>query len=284
MSSGSFLCSDFEMIWIVWMKGHRWFRVRTINIELQELKKSIERKLQYSYVEQFVRKPFIDEDKLEILYYIYQNVQLSKTVKDQQILTVMLVQIALDTHDLIPNQQQDTTMSETEKQLTVLSGDYYSGLYYFLLAEIGEVHLIQKLAAAIRKMNENKMSLFHEEYHSITELLELIRLIEAELFTEVAEHLNHDPILIEIIQDMLLINRMKKEYHAKHGIITLYFRQCMKVETQEKLEYEINKIITHQKSLLENKFEHLSYQETALKNAIINKYSLSYNTSFAEEG
>src|SRR5699024_5314834 len=88
---------------------------------------------------------------------------------------------------------------------------YYSGLYYFLLAEIGEVTLIQKLASAIRRMNENKMTLFHEEYQSINELLELIQLIEADLFTEVAEYWNHRPILIEIIHDMLLINRVNIE-------------------------------------------------------------------------
>lgn len=275
------------LICIVWMKGHRWFKVRTINIELQELNKNIERKLQYSYVEQFVRKPFIDEDKLEILYYIYQNVQLSKVVKHQQILTIMLVQIALDTHELIPNEKQDSTMrtmSETEKQLSVLAGDYYSGLYYFLLAEIGEVTLIQKLASAIRRMNENKMTLFHEEYQSINELLELIQLIEADLFTEVAEYWNHQPILIEIIQDMLLINRLNIEIHAKYGTVSSYLRQRMEVDTQEKIEYEINEIIHHRKSLLENKIESLSYQETTLKNMIINRYSLSYNTSFVEEG
>src|SRR5699024_4157598 len=127
------------------MSGRRWFKVRTIEIELQELKKNIERKPQYSYVKQIVRKQFINTYKLEILHYIYQNVQLSKVVKHQQILAIMLVQIALDTHDLIPNGKQDMTMSETEKQLSVLAGDYYSGLYYSLLAEIGEVSLIQKI-------------------------------------------------------------------------------------------------------------------------------------------
>src|SRR5690625_1308482 len=244
------------------MKGHRWFKVRTMNIELQELNKNIERKLQYSYVEQFVRKPFIDEDKLEILYYIYQNVQLSKVVKHQQILTIMLAQIALDTHELIPNKKQDSTMSETEKQLSVLAGDYYSGLYYFLLAEIGEVTLIQKLASAIRRMNENKMILFHEEYQSINELLGLIQLIEADLFMEVGKYWNHQPILIDIIQDMLLINRLNNEIHAKHGTVSSYLRQCMEVDTQEKVEYEINEIIHHKKTLLENKIASLSYQRS----------------------
>src|SRR5699024_10617864 len=272
------------LICIVCMKGHRWFKVRTIIIELQELKKNIEQKLQYSYVEQFVRKPFIDEDKLEILHYIYQNVQLSKVVKHQQILAIMLVQIALDTHDLIPNGKQDMTMSETEKQLSVLAGDYYSGLYYSLLAEIGEVSLIQKFASGIRRMKENKMTLFHEEYQSITELLELIRVIEAELFMEVAEYWNHEQILIDIIQDILLINRLNIEIHAKHGIVSSYLSQCMEVGTQEKIEYEINEIIHHRKAILENKIVSLSYQETALKNMIINKYSLSHNTSFVEEG
>src|SRR5699024_12769978 len=120
----------------------------------------------------------------------------------------------------------------------------------FLLAEIGEVTLIQKLASAIRRMNENKMTLFHEEYQSINELLELIQLIEADLFTEVAEYWNHQPILIEIIKDMLLINRLNIEIHAKYATVSSYLKQCMEEDTQEKIEYEMNEIINHKDSLL----------------------------------
>lgn len=266
------------------MKGHRWFNVHTINKELKELKYSIEQKLQYSYVEQFVRKPFVDEDKLEILHYIYQSVQLPTYIKQQQMITIMLAQIALDTHDRIPNDTQDETMSGTEKQLSVLAGDYYSGLYYLLLAEIKEVNLIQTLATSIRKINENKMSLFHEDYQSVSDLFYLLTEIESEMFTNVAKYFNHEPVVIDIIRDILFINRINYEQQKESEFMSSYYKKYLNYHNQNQIDQEIEEIIQNKKSSLENKLITLPYQQLQFKNTIIDKYNLSYNTSYVEEG
>lgn len=268
-----------------WMKGHRWFRVYTIGKELNELKYNIERKLQHSYVERFVKKAFIDEDKLEILHYIYQDIQIPIHIRQQHMMTIMLVQIALDTHEEIPNEHTEQVMNETEKQLSVLAGDYYSGLYYLLLSEIEEVNMIQVLASAIRKMNESKMTLIYENYHSTQELLEIICQIESTLYIDVATYLGKDPYFIAIIQDILLINRLKREQQTLKGVVSSYFsNQVTKLNTYDDIVDEIDKLIQSKKEQLEVNLMQLPYQYNQFKNMMIDKYSLSYTTSFVEEG
>lgn len=260
------------------MKGHRWFIVHTISMNTKELKYIIEKKLQHPYVEKFVKKPFVDEDKLEILTYIYKHVQIPATIKQQHILTIMLVQIALDTHEQIPNHNQDATMQETEKQLAVLAGDYYSGLYYLLLSEIEEVNMIQVLASAIRKINEYKMRLFYEEFQSTHDLLDLIGEVESKLFTEVASYLGLNQKFVEVIRVILFLHRLEREEEAD-GILSNY----LKTQNQDST-FQQREMYRMYKEKLETLLMQLPYQHLHFSHAIRHKFMLSYSTSVAEEG
>src|SRR5690625_4226103 len=105
------------------MKGHRWFNVHSLSSDSNKLKDLLESKMRHPYVEKFIQKPFIDHQKITFLNEIYDHAKLPKEQKKQCIITVMLVQIALDTHEHIPV-DDSTEMTETEKQLSVLAGDY----------------------------------------------------------------------------------------------------------------------------------------------------------------
>lgn len=244
----------------------------------------IEKKLQHPYVEKFVKKPFVDEDKLEILDYIYQQVQIPTTIKQQHIITIMLVQIALDTHEQIPNQNKESTMQETEKQLSVLAGDYYSGLYYLLLAEIEEVKLVQVLASAIRIINEHKVSLFYDDVRSIHELFDIICQIESTLFTEVANYLCVDKQIIEVIQEVLLLHRLQEE-QAGDGMMSHYIRkQNHHINFKNDSMFPLNEMYHLHKKQLESLLMQLPYQHMQLADSIRQKFTLSYNRTVAEEG
>src|SRR5699024_9056388 len=92
------------------------------------------------YVEKHIHKPFIDSDKMMFLAEGCQDMDQKDKEKKQIIIMVMLVQCALDTHELV-QVNNDYMLSETEKQLAVLAGDYYSGLYYALLSEHGQIRI-----------------------------------------------------------------------------------------------------------------------------------------------
>src|SRR5699024_12080275 len=101
------------------------------------------------------------------LSVILNNRSMSILRKKQYIITTKLVQIAWDTNDLVPvtNDEMDSEESRVAKQLTVLAGDYYSGLYYLLLSEIEAFDMIHILASAIKEINEYKMKLYYQEIY-----------------------------------------------------------------------------------------------------------------------
>src|SRR5699024_2647044 len=122
------------------------------------------------YVEKHIHKLFKDSDKMMFLADVYKQMDMKDTEKKQIIITVMLVECALDTHEL-GSVNNDSMLSETEKQLAVLAVAYYSCLYYALLAEHGQIRMIQILADAIKQINEYKMNIYYEEANDINELI-----------------------------------------------------------------------------------------------------------------
>jgi len=270
------------------IEGHRWFNVRTLRTELNELENIIKSKIKHSYVEKYIQKPFIDSDKICILNYLYNHLQMPIKRKQQYITTIMLVQIALDTHELIPsNNHHVRTMSETEKQLSVLAGDYYSGLYYLLLSEIEDLKMIHVLAEAIENINEQKMKLFCGNPETVEDLFLTIQNIESLLFTEVATFINADETIIPMIIELLMINRLYKE---KDQIIQQQFSYIdnfmknMATDNSYSVIHMIDDEIDRRKQKLDQLLIQLPYHFIVLKNIIRNKVKLTYNASLAEEG
>src|SRR5690625_8001095 len=99
---------------------------------------------------------------------IMNNTPLSNKQKRHWIVATMLVQVALDTHELVPvTSSADASEFKTSaRQLTVLAGDYFSGLYYLLLAETEDIKLVQILSCAIKTINAYKMLLNYNESES----------------------------------------------------------------------------------------------------------------------
>ncbi len=244
----------------------------------------IEQKIRHSYVENYIQKPLIDLDKLSILHYLYKDLTISTNKKEHYILTIMLVQIALDTHELIPKNNSNE-MDLTEKQLSVLAGDYYSGLYYLLLSEIEDIEMIQVLATAIQKINEQKMILFYKNIHSVDDVLITLRNIESTLFTEVALFLESNNELVPVIKEALLINRLYREQELLNDNKFSYLGELIQEEQGENSPYtEIEYLIEDRKQLLDELLMALPYQYSSLRNMIRNKMNVSFNTTVAEEG
>lgn len=156
------------------------------NIE-QELKDH----LQHSYLKKCLPNPVVDKNKLILLYRLIERTNHQDIYKKNYILTTMLVQIALDTHDLVSeNIEEETDDVKKHRQLTVLAGDYYSGLYYYLLAQLNDIAMIHTLASAIKEINELKMCIYYEKQQTLPALLSEIKKNESILIIRVAEQLD----------------------------------------------------------------------------------------------
>lgn len=178
--------------------------LHTMERELQQLTLRVREKVQHTFLTQHIENPEIDENKLYFLNHILTKTTLAPKVRTELIITTMLVQIALDIHDQIPDYkgEQDPSIS-VGSQLSILAGDYYSGLYYQMLSDIGEREYITVLATAIKHINELKMELYFLEYESIETYLN----IQKEINTTLIKHIAHHVKVIDelpVIEELLL--------------------------------------------------------------------------------
>jgi len=214
--------------------------VNSISVELADLEKQVRKKTTHSFIKNQLDKPIIDHDKLFVLNEIYQNTSMSRSQKQDYIVIVMLIDIAIKTHDLKKNEDYN---KETDKQLTVLVGDYYSGLYYYLLSELEDIEMIRLLAASIKKINEAKMNLQYINNNSEKEMYKAFLISETHLFTEIAK-LYGKYELIPMIEKLLMLNRLISEQADKESILYNYYQQKgfnnSAYTKEEKIEMQIN--------------------------------------------
>ncbi len=120
-------------------------------------------KLRHPYFINYIEEPFIDEEKIALLYGALKGANLHIEQIEHYVVTIMLVQIALDTHERVSNKAgEEANESHKRRQLTVLAGDYYSGLYYYLLSMNRDIVLIRALAEGIKEINEHKIMLYQK--------------------------------------------------------------------------------------------------------------------------
>lgn len=258
------------------MKRHRWFDVITFNSK--KVKKLLENKIHHSYLEKYINKPYIDLDKIATLLLIFDEVDLSKQKKYDYIISVMLVQIALDTHELVTNESRTIT-DDIERQLSVLAGDYYSGLYYKTLSDLDEIFLIKVLANAIKQINEKKMQLYKLEVNSWHELINIIGEIESLLYTNVAECYEFPKADLQFISEILLVNRLIKEVDNiesnQFSYIQQYVEQKLVTPSNSSLIYSLETEIDEHQEIINCLMKQISYPFNQLKGIVFNNKMLS---------
>src|SRR5699024_1039715 len=225
--------------------------------------------------------------KLFVLNEVYQNTSMSRNQKQDYIVVIMLIDIALKTHDLINNENYE---KQTDKQLTVLVGDYYSGMYYYLLSQLEDINMIKRLAANIKKshadklkkINKEKMNLHNTDNKSEKEVYKSLLISETYLFTETAK-LNGENEHITIIENLLMLNRLKKEQTDKKSVLYKYYQQKQLKNTDFNIEETIETEVNRLKIELDSHIKNLSsnYSNYIYKNTL---NSIQTNISQVEEG
>lgn len=253
--------------------------VRSISVELTDLEYKVRQKTTHSFIKNQLDKPIIDLDKLFVLNEVYQNTSMSRNQKQDYIVVIMLIDIALKTHDLINNENYE---KQTDKQLTVLVGDYYSGMYYYLLSQLEDINMIKRLAANIKKINEEKMNLHYTDNKSEKEVYKSLLISETYLFTETAK-LNGENELIPIIENLLMLNRLKKEQTDKKSVLYKYYQQKQLTKPDLNIEETIETEVNRLKIELDSHIKNLSsnYSNYIYKNTL---NSIQTNISQVEEG
>ncbi|ASK63336.1 heptaprenyl diphosphate synthase [Virgibacillus phasianinus] len=258
----------------------------TSSVELTKLRSLIEDKIQHAYLDKAIQKPEIDEIKLALLYYYMRQSKLPVPKIEQYILSTMFVQMALDIHEIVPlrNDRSESSTNQEKRQLKVLAGDYYSGLYYSLLSDTKDFSVIHILATAIKEINEYKMKLYYDDICSFDEVILLLVKIESLLVTRMISHTIEFPN-IALIENIILVNRLlhEKKLFAGNNNSPLFDNLKVYVTNLQKLDFQnrVDQIISQRKNDIEN-----SIADLPNKNDIITilRDILENDTSVAKEG
>lgn len=119
---------------------------------------------QYDMIQAHTELPEFPTYRTSLLYVFLQNgAMIKQDESDNELFTLVtsLVQMGMDTHDMVEveNDQADLPRMRSN-QLKVLAGDYFSSRFYQLLAQKGQLEMIQALSAAICEVNRLKMNLY----------------------------------------------------------------------------------------------------------------------------
>lgn len=181
-----------------------------IQEEVDRLKGKINEQMHHSFLAKYMDIPVKNEEKLAMLYRMLRETSCSGRQVDTYVVTIMLVQAALDAHDLITVQRLTDDDVKKSRQLTILGGDYYSGLYYHLLAGLEDIALIRKLARSIQEINEHKMFLYKSKNQTFEGMIESLRVLESSLLRNTANHFEL-PVWGDFFEEYFLLRRLMVE-------------------------------------------------------------------------
>jgi heptaprenyl diphosphate synthase len=239
--------------------------LQDFDVKIAELKELIETKISYPFINKYIETPKIDEDRLILLYLIFNDLQLSSKEVERYTITSMLVQMALDTHETVSNSvPQEKPDLLKYRQLTVLAGDYYSSLYYYLLADIDDINFIRILAEAIKDINENKIIFYQKDASQFDKFIRTIELIESSVFRKVTEFFEL-PSWNELTSKILLLKRLllERETFIAEG-------NSLFVDTLEKL----NSKNQSESFLLQTIDKYIDELNTVIENCLLSNFKV----------
>ncbi|SDW58872.1 Heptaprenyl diphosphate synthase (HEPPP synthase) subunit 1 [Marininema mesophilum] len=124
--------------------------------DLNRIVEEIQGQSRYSYLEKHLGKQDVPLFFVQVLHLMLRTRTLPTERIHRYCVTATLLQMGLDVHESVTEGALSADGMRA-RQLAVLTGDYFSSLYYRELAEHGEVQGIVALSKAICDVNEAKM-------------------------------------------------------------------------------------------------------------------------------
>ncbi|MTT31269.1 hypothetical protein GMB86_04460 [Terrilactibacillus sp. BCM23-1] len=222
-----------------------------IQDEVVQIYHKIQKKVNHPYLNRYLPKPAVDIDKVLTLFLLFKQHGSYKNI-EQYVMSVMIAQMGLDTHEKITKNEKLKGLELKQRQLTVLSGDFYSSLYYYILAEQKDIQMVKWISQAIQELNINKMHFFYAENDAnIDYYFDHLRQIESHLIIKLAERLGIND-WTDIIADFFFLKRLhlERDYldHTREDTHTSYIYHIIqdtdidKRKFIEQIENKMNQI------------------------------------------
>lgn len=173
---------------------------------IEQLKSNIFMHVRHRALLRYTGEPIVDDNQLFFIQLPFLNGELCDEDCMISATTVGIVHTSLVEHDKI----HETDATSKEQQLTVLSGDYYSGRYYELLASTGNIMLIQMLSKGIVNRCEHQITVYEHNSRPLSQWIDSLTAIECDLieqFYNVYGFKAYTPF----VKDALTITRLQRE-------------------------------------------------------------------------
>ncbi|MFT8871130.1 MAG: heptaprenyl diphosphate synthase component 1 [Sporolactobacillus sp.] len=181
-----------------------------ITEKIDDLCEKLRLQIAHPYIEATIGRPAIDRDRLAVYYALFQYRE--NAAGETCVLSLMAAEIALATHERMTNEPVACAMSVKERQLLALSGDYYSALYYRLLADAGEIEVTRWVAEAIQYYNSSKCALFYPQQRmNWQDAMRMLRAFESALMNTMAVKLGLSE-WTSLFESFFLLKRLHHEY------------------------------------------------------------------------
>ncbi|WP_026689477.1 heptaprenyl diphosphate synthase component 1 [Alteribacter aurantiacus] len=172
--------------------------------------------IHHPYFRRFLTEPVIDNDQVVLLYYLLKRKGLESKYIKNTVLSNVLVQTALSVHDTVGNNEWHTELEKKQRQLTVLSGDYFSSLYYYFLAKLKDRDLIRVFTRSIQEINEIKMSAYcneNKEKSANRSSKTLFRHIDSLLVLNIAKHMKEEA-WVQPLDEFFYLKKLTMDYDS----------------------------------------------------------------------
>ena len=147
----------------------------------------------YDMIQAHTELPPLSDPRLRLLFAFLNQKQSLTKQSELYTLVISLVQLGMDTHDLVDtNTEYRTEREMRSRQLKVLAGDYFSTRFYQLLAKAGQIDMISKISNAVCEVNKLKLILYMRMRQlkiSADEYFSFAVQLRSELFQHFAEML-----------------------------------------------------------------------------------------------
>ena len=162
------------------MNGVNSMNAAQINNEVQALKLNIYNEIHHRILLENTGIPVLKDEQLFFILLPFLQGKKYDDVMKASVSSVGIVHASLEEHEKIKEQSAE----DKEQQLTVLSGDYYSGRYYEILAHTKNISLIYHLSTGIVARCEQQIRLYESHILTVEEWIQYLTVIESELIVQ----------------------------------------------------------------------------------------------------
>ena len=248
------------------MNGVKWMNATQMNDAIYELKQNIYDEIHHRILWKYTDQPVLKDEQLFFLLLPFLNGMNYDETMRSNVISVGIVHASLEEHEKI----KESSSNDKVQQLTVLSGDYYSGLYYEMLAKGGNISLIQALSSGIINRCEQQIKLYEPEILTIERFATLVEVVESELITQFYKTVEQSQY-IDIAKCALTIIELQKiiTQDTKSNLVSIFAR----AQQEGTNILELQQLIEARKQHLQQLLTNSKLNEECMKT--IEKYCLS---------